>query len=306
MRNSAGEPARAVPLFHAALKRDGKRHAARRRVLSHRRAAHARHRRRAGPARLEWNRAGARRERGGNRRARARLARRRCCNNIGWESHDAGRYEEALDYWQRALAAARGGGQCRAHAHRALDRRPRTALARTQSTRRGRCSRRWPRKRSARVRPTATSTRSWPRSRSLRGDHAAAQPLGRQGVRGVAHGCEPAGHRSRAARALGAHRRRGAMNPAKRRAIFERLRAANPDPKTELDYTTPFELLVAVVLSAQATDKSVNKATAQLFPVANTPTEDRGARRRRADPVHPVDRPFQHQGEERRRALADR
>ena len=50
------------------------------------------------------------------------------------------------------------------------------------------------------------------------------------------------------------------MNPAKRRAIFERLRAANPDPRSELEYATPFELLVAVVLSAQATDKSVNKA----------------------------------------------
>ena len=61
------------------------------------------------------------------------------------------------------------------------------------------------------------------------------------------------------------------MNPAKRRAIFERFREANPDPRTELAYTTPFELLVAVVLSAQATDKSVNKATARLFPKANTP-----------------------------------
>ena len=61
------------------------------------------------------------------------------------------------------------------------------------------------------------------------------------------------------------------MNPAKRRAIYERFREANPNPKTELDYTTPFELLVAVVLSAQATDKSVNKATARLFPKANTP-----------------------------------
>ena len=61
------------------------------------------------------------------------------------------------------------------------------------------------------------------------------------------------------------------MNPAKRRAIYERFREANPAPKTELDYTTPFELLVAVVLSAQATDKSVNKATARLFPKANTP-----------------------------------
>jgi endonuclease III len=61
------------------------------------------------------------------------------------------------------------------------------------------------------------------------------------------------------------------VNPAKRRAIFERFRDANPNPRTELEYTTPFELLVAVVLSAQATDKSVNKATARLFPKANTP-----------------------------------
>ena len=61
------------------------------------------------------------------------------------------------------------------------------------------------------------------------------------------------------------------MNPQKRRQIFERLRAANPSPRSELDYRTPLELLVAVVLSAQATDKGVNKATARLFPVANTP-----------------------------------
>lgn len=54
-------------------------------------------------------------------------------------------------------------------------------------------------------------------------------------------------------------------------AIFERLRAANPQPTTELGYTTPFELLVAVILSAQATDKSVNKATASLFAIARTP-----------------------------------
>ena len=56
------------------------------------------------------------------------------------------------------------------------------------------------------------------------------------------------------------------MNPAKRRQIYERLRAANPDPTTELKYRTPYELLVAVVLSAQATDKSVNLATEKLFP----------------------------------------
>jgi endonuclease-3 len=56
------------------------------------------------------------------------------------------------------------------------------------------------------------------------------------------------------------------MNPAKRREIFERFRAANPNPTTELLYDSPFELLVAVVLSAQATDKSVNLATRRLFP----------------------------------------
>ena len=61
------------------------------------------------------------------------------------------------------------------------------------------------------------------------------------------------------------------MNDAKRRAIFARLRAANPAPRTELIYQSPFELLVAVILSAQATDKSVNKATAALFRAANTP-----------------------------------
>jgi endonuclease-3 len=61
------------------------------------------------------------------------------------------------------------------------------------------------------------------------------------------------------------------MNPEKRRAIFARLRETNPDPRSELEYTSPFELLVAVVLSAQATDHSVNLATRRLFPVANTP-----------------------------------
>lgn len=61
------------------------------------------------------------------------------------------------------------------------------------------------------------------------------------------------------------------MNKAKCRAIFERFKKQNPKPTTELKYSTPFELLIAVMLSAQATDVSVNKATAKLFPVANTP-----------------------------------
>jgi len=61
------------------------------------------------------------------------------------------------------------------------------------------------------------------------------------------------------------------MNKSKRHEIFSRLRAANPEPKTELNYSSPFELLIAVILSAQATDKGVNKATDKLFAVANTP-----------------------------------
>jgi endonuclease-3 len=61
------------------------------------------------------------------------------------------------------------------------------------------------------------------------------------------------------------------MNKAKRHEIFTRLKKENPQPTTELVYSSPFELLIAVILSAQATDVSVNKATARLFPIANTP-----------------------------------
>ena len=63
------------------------------------------------------------------------------------------------------------------------------------------------------------------------------------------------------------------MNPAKRREIYRRFRAANPNPTTELRYRTAYELLVAVVLSAQATDKSVNQATAVLYQKHNTPQQ---------------------------------
>jgi endonuclease III len=63
------------------------------------------------------------------------------------------------------------------------------------------------------------------------------------------------------------------MTPAKREALYRNLAAAMPHPKTELEHTTPYELLVAVVLSAQATDKGVNLATRKLFPVANTPSK---------------------------------
>ena len=61
------------------------------------------------------------------------------------------------------------------------------------------------------------------------------------------------------------------MHPATRRALYRRLQAANPEPTTELEHSSPFELLVAVMLSAHTTDKSVNAATRKLFPVANTP-----------------------------------
>ena len=61
------------------------------------------------------------------------------------------------------------------------------------------------------------------------------------------------------------------MNRIKRTEIFARLRAQNPNPTTELKYANPFQLLIAVILSAQATDKSVNLATQRLFPVAGTP-----------------------------------
>jgi endonuclease-3 len=63
------------------------------------------------------------------------------------------------------------------------------------------------------------------------------------------------------------------MNLEKRTEIFKRFRTANPHPTTELEYTTPFELLIAVILSAQATDVSVNKAMRKLFPVVNTPAQ---------------------------------
>jgi len=65
------------------------------------------------------------------------------------------------------------------------------------------------------------------------------------------------------------------VTPARRRTLFERLKRANPSPTTELRYSTPFELLVAVILSAQSTDRGVNKATEKLFAVANTPEQIR-------------------------------
>ena len=76
------------------------------------------------------------------------------------------------------------------------------------------------------------------------------------------------------------------MNQAKRIEILTRLREQNPHPTTELEYNSPFELLIAVILSAQATDKGVNKATAKLFPVANTPTSYFRSRLRGVKRIH--------------------
>ena len=90
----------------------------------------------------------------------------------------------------------------------------------------------------------------------------------------------------------------GAMHPATRTAIFRRLKARIPTPTTELLHGLPFELLVAVMLSAHTTDKSVNAATRVLFPVANTPAGDRSPRGGGREGVHPHRGPLQHQGEE--------
>ena len=94
-------------------------------------------------------------------------------------------------------------------------------------------------------------------------------------------------------------RRGRRMTTAEISEMFARWSELDPHPTTELAYTTPFELLVAVILSAQATDVGVNKATRRLFPVANTPAADGRARRRRPQALHRHDRPVQRQGGER-------
>ena len=94
------------------------------------------------------------------------------------------------------------------------------------------------------------------------------------------------------------------MNNAKRHEIFSRLHAANPHPTTELEYTTPFELLVAVVLSAQATDKGVNLATRKLFPVANTPQTILALGEAGLTRLHQDHRPVSEQGQTHHRRPA--
>src|SRR5688500_2278506 len=92
------------------------------------------------------------------------------------------------------------------------------------------------------------------------------------GRAGACQGCSPSGtEEKQQRRTIGRHFFSQLMNSSIRREIFTRLRSVNPHPTTELEYGSPFELLVAVVLSAQATDKGVNLATRKLFPKANTP-----------------------------------
>src|SRR6266705_2780363 len=116
-----------------------------------------------------------------------------------------------------------------------------------------------PRRRGARAlraQAHATGARA---SRAHRAARRARSQSENGSGRGGAARYHPGGHRT------GAGAKIAAMSPKKRRKIFERLRSANPNPTTELAYRTPFELLVSVVLSAQATDKSVNLATEKLY-----------------------------------------
>ena len=135
------------------------------------------------------------------------------------------------------------------------------------------------------------SGRAWAPCRELLAPGAAGRgPAGRCAVPAGRAGCPAPGAGSAAGAAHDAH--------GSGRRCSAACRQANPHPTTELVYHTPFELLVAVILSAQATDVSVNKATAGLFPVANTPGGHPGARRGRPEAAHQDDRPVQHQGEE--------
>jgi hypothetical protein len=215
------------------------------RVLPDRRAAHARDRRAAGE-RMAWN-AKALAAADTATEPRARGWRASLLNNLGWSLLDQGNAPAALYHVAAGARRARGVRRAWLDPHRAVDRRAR--VARYRQARRGRAH---PTRARRRIR-----ARRRARSRGLRRarrDRAGAKRrICRRRVDREGQGREVE------------------MNDTKRAAIFERLREANPAPTTELEHVTPFELLVAVVLSAQSTDKGVNKATAKLYPVANTP-----------------------------------
>ncbi len=212
-------------------------------------------------------------------RARPRLARVRCTTTSAGRSSTRGEHASALGYWEKSLARARGAGDQQRHeiarwtvarGYRALGRLD-DAERMQRDARRGQPAQR----RGGRVRLRGTG-RDRDRARRAAGGGA----VGGEGLRIAPRGrlarrdraCAPRAARERSVPARAGRRRRGsAMKPQKRREIFERLAARNPHPTTELGYASPFELLVAVVLSAQSTDKGVNKVTAKLFPAANTP-----------------------------------
>ena len=236
--NSAGAPRARGSAVRRGARRSPERD--RRRVLRGRRA-HMLGIAAPPPERLDWNLKALGARRSGDRPARARLARLAAINNIGWTYFERGDAATALDYWQKALAAREATGDARTIARREVDGRARLPRRSAGSTTREAMQTRARRRDSKRAAsPTATSTRSSPRSRSR-----AATPRRRsRGPRrrtrcskddpGLAANEPP--RLARLAAIAGGKAPAQAVNPAKRRAIFERLRAANPNPTTELEH----------------------------------------------------------------------
>jgi hypothetical protein len=147
-----------------------------------------------------------------------------------------------------------------------------------------------------------TRGRASPQGSQRRGPGARVA-VGRRGCAGACAG-EGAGTDTAMTATTQRAARGSKLRPAEIVDLFARLRELDPAPTTELDYSTPFELLVAVVLSAQATDVGVNKATRKLYPGRQYAGGDPGARRGRAEGLHQHHRPVQREGRERHRAPA--
>ena len=302
--NSSGAPQRAVPLFADALtlaERDGDEYYA----VD---AAHMLGIAAPPSERRGWDlKALALAEAASDPRARGWRA--SLYNNLGWANFDDGDPRAALDYWQKALSAREMAGNAAstrvakwtvARGYRAVGRLDdaealqKSLLAELD-----------------RIGETDGYVYEELAEIALaRGDAEAARPWAAKAHAALKDDPDLAANDARrlarlAAMAADGAPRGEAVNPQKRRAIFERLRAANPHPQSELAHRTPFELLVAVVLSAQATDKGVNKATERLFPIANTPAAIVALGVDGLIPLRAVDRPVPQQGEEHRRAVRD-